>query len=129
MHLAELTLSHCLQRSEFIPGVPAGMNQEDVERGSMAKSRKRTKKEMPSSQSQQAPSPSEAQEEQARKFGWIPLWGWILIFLVPLIFSEFMFYMADRVASMIIFPIAWIGFWLALMQRSGWAILKSKKEE
>lgn len=95
----------------------------------MAKSRKRTKKRTSSSQSQQAPAQSQAQDEQSRKFGWIPLWGWILIFLLPLIFSEFMFYRAGRVASMIIFPIAWIGFWVALMQRSGWAILKQKKEE
>jgi hypothetical protein len=95
----------------------------------MAKRRKQTNKGTPSSQSQQAPAQSQAQNEQRRKFAWIPLWGWILIFLLPLLFSEFMFYMADRVPSMIIFPIAWIGFWLALMHRSWWAILKQKKEE
>ncbi len=71
----------------------------------------------------------QAQEEQPRKFGWIPLWGWVLIFLVPLIFSEYMFYVVDRVASMIIFPIVWIGFWLAMMQRSGWPILKKNKKD
>lgn len=79
----------------------------------MTKSKKRRKKE---------------QEEQASQFDWIPRWGWVLIFLVPLIFSEFMFYMADRRASMIIFPIAWIGFWVAMMWRSGWSILKKRND-
>lgn len=93
----------------------------------MAKSKKRQKKKPPSNQSQQATPRSE--EEQPRKFGWIPLWGWILIFLVPLILSEFMFYRAGRSPSMIIFPLAWIGFWAAMMQRSGWPILKKRKDK
>ena len=79
----------------------------------MTKSKKRRKKE---------------QEEQASKFDWIPRWGWVLIFLVPLIFSEFMFYMAGRRGSMILFPIAWIGFWVAMMWRSGWSILKKRDD-
>jgi hypothetical protein len=95
----------------------------------MARRRKRTKKRRSSSQSQQAPPQSQADEEQPRKFAWIPLWGWILIFLLPLILSEFMFYMVGRVASMIMFPVAWIGFWLALMKRSHWSILKKGNEE
>ena len=61
------------------------------------------------------------------KFSWIPLWGWILIFLIPLLLSEFMFYKAGRVLSMILFPIAWIGFWATVMHRSGWPILKKRK--
>jgi len=31
------------------------------------------------------------QVEQARPFGWIPPWGWVLVFLVPLALSEYMF--------------------------------------
>jgi len=27
---------------------------------------------------------------------------------------------------MILFPVVWIGFWVALLQRSGWAILKKQ---
>jgi len=52
-----------------------------------------------------------------------------VIFLVPLIISEFMFYMAGRRLSMILFPVAWIGFWVAMMWRSGWPILKKRREE
>lgn len=95
----------------------------------MAKSKKRQKKKQPSSQGQQATSGTKDQEEQRiRLFDRIPLWGWILIFLVPLIASEYMFYRADRLPSMIIFPLAWIGFWAAMMQRSGWPILKKPED-
>jgi hypothetical protein len=69
------------------------------------------------------------QEGQAKPFGWIPLWGWVLIFLVPLALSEYMFYVADRTASMILFPVAWIGFWYMMMRRSGWPILKKNNKE
>ena len=79
----------------------------------MAKSKKRRKNE---------------QEERASQFDWIPRWGWILIFVVPLVLSEFMFYMADRRISMILFLVAWIGFWVAIMWRSGWAILKKRND-
>ena len=99
----------------------------------MAKSKKRRKKGLPSNQSPRAtPSPKDKdqdQEEKPRKFEWIPLWGWILIFVVPLVLSEFMFYRVGRWPSMIIFPLAWIGLWAMLMQRSGWPILKKRREE
>jgi hypothetical protein len=65
--------------------------------------------------------------ESPRKFGWIPLWAWALIFLVPLIFSEYMFYMVGRTLNMILFPVVWIAFWIVIMQRSGWSILKNRK--
>ncbi len=67
------------------------------------------------------------QEEDKQRFQWIPLWGWILIFLVPLALSEYMFYVADRHASMAIFPVVWIGFWITMMERSGWSIIKKRK--
>lgn len=67
------------------------------------------------------------QEETSRKFGWVPLWGWALIFLVPLIISEYMFYMVGRTLNMILFPVVWIAFWVVIMQRSGWPILKNRK--
>lgn len=66
------------------------------------------------------------EQEQSVAFDWIPLWGWALIFFLPLIASEFMFYVAGRKASMIVFPVAWVGFWLSMMYRSGWAIFKNK---
>lgn len=90
----------------------------------MAKSKKKKKTTRPTQKPQ---SPTQSQEEQPRKFAWIPLWGWLLIFLLPLIMSEYMFYVAGRTFSMILFPVAWIGFWIALMQRSGWPIFKKRK--
>jgi hypothetical protein len=72
---------------------------------------------------------SAASEAQARPFSWIPPWGWVLIFLVPLLLSEYMFYRVGRTASMIIFPLAWVAFWITLMQRSGWAVLKRRQED
>jgi len=95
----------------------------------MAKSKKRQKKKRPSSQSQQATPGTKDQEVRIRLFDQIPLWGWILIFLVPLIASEYMFYRVGRWPSMIVFPLAWIGFWAAMMQRSGWPILKKRKDK
>jgi len=95
----------------------------------MAKSKKRRKKKPPSNQSQQVTPRTQDQEDQPGKFDWIPLWGWILIFLVPLIISELMFYAASRRVSMILFPMAWIGFWVAIMHRSGWSILKKRNDE
>lgn len=94
----------------------------------MTKSKKRQKKK-PSNRSQPVTPRTQDKEEQPRKFSWIPLWGWILIFLVPLVISEYMFYVVGRWPSMIIFPLAWIGFWVAMMQRSGWSILRKRKED
>jgi len=95
----------------------------------MAKSKKRDKKrkeqELQADQSQ--PAMSQPQEEQPRKFTWIPPWGWILIFLLPLLVSEYMFYVAGRTMSMVLFPVAWIGFWFVIMQRAGWPIFKKRK--
>ncbi|MBC7250035.1 MAG: hypothetical protein H5T62_07105 [Anaerolineae bacterium] len=87
----------------------------------MAKSKKKKKT------TRQTQKPAQSQEELPRKFTWIPLWGWLLIFLLPLIMSEYMFYVAGRTASMILFPVVWVGFWIALMQRSGWPIFKKRK--
>lgn len=53
-----------------------------------------------------------------------PLWWWVLLFLLPLVASEVMFYMAGRWLSMIIFPIIWTGFWIAVAYRSGWTFWK-----
>lgn len=95
----------------------------------MAKSKKQRKKKQPSKQGQQIRPGANDQGEQPRRFDQIPLWGWILIFLVPLIASELMFYRVGRWPSMIVFPLAWIGFWAAMMQRSGWPILKKRKDK
>lgn len=60
------------------------------------------------------------------RFSEKPLWLWILLFLLPLIASELMFYRAGRTISMILFPIAWIGFWAAMLYRFGWIPFKDK---
>lgn len=52
-----------------------------------------------------------------------------MLFLVPLAISEYMFYTAGRHMSMILFPVAWIGFWYSVMQRSGWPILKGRRKQ
>ena len=76
------------------------------------------------------PEESKKEEQQtSTAFQWIPLWGWVLIFLLPLIGSEFMFWKAGRTPSMILFPIARVGFWYVMMQRSGWPILKNRKSQ
>ena len=63
----------------------------------------------------------------SKNYRGVPLWGWALIFLIPLVLSEFMFANAGRTSSMILFPIAWIAFWLVIMKRSGWAMFKKDK--
>jgi hypothetical protein len=80
-------------------------------------------------QRERSESKVEEQSGTSGAFQWIPLWGWALIFLVPLLVSEFMFWNVRRTSSMILFPIAWIGFWYVMMQRSGWPILKNRKSK
>lgn len=74
-------------------------------------------------------SNNEEQLETHTAFQWVPLWGWALIFLVPLIVSEIMFWNVGKIPSMIMFPIAWVGFWYITMERSGWPILKDRKQK
>jgi hypothetical protein len=68
-------------------------------------------------------------QEEKRAFEWVPLWGWVLIFLLPLIASELMFWNVGKIPSMVMFPIAWVGFWYITMERAGWPILKNRKEK
>ncbi len=53
------------------------------------------------------------------KTGWqrLPPWAWVLVFFLPLALSEYMFYMGGRTASMVMFPIAWVGFWITIWYR------------
>jgi hypothetical protein len=77
----------------------------------------------------QANKSDQLQTVQESRLRWIPLWGWILIFLVPLLVSEYMFYRVGRTWSMVLFPIAWVGFWVTRMYRSGWAILRKRQKK
>ncbi|HEX9116676.1 MAG TPA: hypothetical protein VGA61_11455 [Anaerolineae bacterium] len=53
------------------------------------------------------------------KTGWrrLPIWVWALIFIMPLVGSELMFYVSGRTANMVLFPLAWVGFWVAIAFR------------
>ena len=92
----------------------------------MAKRKNNRMPELPPTEPEAAPP---LEEKRRRKFSWIPLWGWVLIFIVPLVISEVMFYQVGRTVNMILFPLAWVGFWYIIMQRSGWPILKKRKEK
>jgi hypothetical protein len=70
--------------------------------------------------------PDSTEEEYVSPF---PLWVWVLIFILPLAFSEFMFYQVGRTFSMVAFPVAWVGFWWVMMERSDWAIFKQHKRK
>jgi hypothetical protein len=74
-------------------------------------------------------SKEKEQESKPRKFTWIPAWGWVLIFAVPLVLSEYMFYRVGRRISMVLFPIFWIGFWYTVMRRGGWPILQRQEDD
>ena len=90
--------------------------------------RPRNKKLLSDQQDSPATTPQE-KEEQPNKSGRTPLWLVALAFLVPLILSELMFYAVGRIASMILFPVAWIGLWALLMYRSDWQVLKNRKRK
>ncbi len=49
-----------------------------------------------------------------------PWWFWAATIALPLVMSEIMFYMAGRWLSMWIFPLVWLGFWMAIGYRAGW---------
>jgi hypothetical protein len=63
------------------------------------------------------------------QYAWMPLWGWVLLFVGPLLLSEYMFYRVGRSFSMVVFPLAWCGFWGWMLYRSDWAILRRSKQD
>ena len=81
------------------------------------------------SRRQKSQSQVEEPFDTSGAYEWIPVWGWVLIFLLPLLLSEFMFWNARRTASMVLFPVAWVGFWYVMMQRAGWPMLKGRKNQ
>ena len=46
-----------------------------------------------------------------------------LLFIVPFILGEILLYTGGRVTSMYIFPVAWVGFWAALLYTNDWSPL------
>jgi len=49
----------------------------------------------------------------------LPSWLSALLFLVPLVWSEYMFYVAGRWHGVVLFPVLWVAFWLSLSRRRG----------
>jgi len=47
----------------------------------------------------------------------LPRWLLIVLFVAPLVWSEYMFYVVNRWLNMMLFPIAWVGFWISLYKR------------
>lgn len=66
---------------------------------------------------------------RGERFSSIPLWGWIALFVLPLVASELMFYRVGHTLSMVLFAIAWVGFWVTVMQRGGWSILRKRAKK
>ena len=75
-----------------------------------------------------APEPAPAAAPRPDPFTRLPLWAWLLLFIVPLVLSELMFYRVGRTFSLIAFPILWLSFWAALLRRAGRPILKRRRE-
>jgi hypothetical protein len=67
-----------------------------------------------------------AEAKQTVGYAWMPRWGWVLLFFVPLLLSEYMFYRVGRGFNMVAFPIAWVAFWGWMLYRSDWAILRKR---
>jgi hypothetical protein len=51
-------------------------------------------------------------------------WQFALIFLIPLLLAEYLFYRGGRPISMAIFPFLWVGFWAALFYANNWEPLR-----
>jgi hypothetical protein len=49
--------------------------------------------------------------------------SFVLLFFVPFILGEVLLYTGGRVISMYIFPVAWVGFWAALLYTNDWSPL------
>jgi len=54
-----------------------------------------------------------------------------LLFIIPFILGELLLYTGGRIASMYIFPLAWVGFWAALLYTNDWSplIQRGKKTD
>ena len=54
-----------------------------------------------------------------------------LLFILPFILGEILLYTGGRMASMYIFPLAWVGFWAALLYTNDWSplIQRGKKTD
>ncbi len=52
-----------------------------------------------------------------------------LLFIVPFILGEILLYTGGRVASLYIFPLAWVGFWAALLYTNDWSPLIKRGDQ
>ena len=53
----------------------------------------------------------------------------VLLFIIPFLLGEVLLYTGGRIISMYIFPVAWVGFWAALLYTNDWSPLIKRKEQ
>lgn len=53
--------------------------------------------------------------------------GFALLFIIPFILAELLFYFGERQFSMMLFPFLWVGFWAALLWANDWVPLRKPK--
>ena len=81
------------------------------------------------SRKKQAQKQPQKSFRRPNKLAKMSLTTFLLIFFIPLILGEILLYTGGRIASMYLFPIAWVGFWAALLYTSDWAPLIKPKEQ
>ena len=52
-----------------------------------------------------------------------------MLFFIPFLLGEVLLYTGGRIMSMYIFPVAWVGFWAALLYTNNWSPLIKRKEQ
>ena len=82
----------------------------------MAQKKKRQKKQSKQKTPQKAYKRPNRLEKMSRL-------SFVLLFFVPFILGEVLLYTGGRVISMYIFPVAWVGFWAALLYTNDWSPL------
>jgi len=82
----------------------------------MAQKKKRQKKQSKQKTPQKAYKRPNRLEKMSRL-------SFALLFFVPFILGEVLLYTGGRVISMYIFPVAWVGFWAALLYTNDWSPL------
>ena len=76
-------------------------------------------------QAQNEPQPFKRPNKLAR----LSKWQFALLFIIPFILAEMLFFFGGRPVSMVLFPFLWVGFWAALLWANDWSPLKKTKAE
>ncbi len=67
--------------------------------------------------------------ERPNRLARMKKWQFALLFIIPFILAEVLFYFGGRPVSMMIFPFLWVGFWAALLWANDWVPLKKPKSK